>query len=135
MNALLWVLQGIMAFLTIPWGLMTLLHREQQAYVRYGPPEVAGMAVRLGDGPSPAARVGGFLAVACGAALVVPGLIGAATVLTPTAALSLLVPAVVAPARKLIRGEIGFFASFFGMLYLVTPPLLVAWGRLGPYPL
>lgn len=124
-----------MAFLTVPWGVHTLLYRPPQAYVRYGPPGIAGTVVGLGEGPSPATRLGAVLAIACGTALVVPGLIGEATVLTPIAALLLLAPAVASPARKLARGEIGPPFWFFGTLYLVTPPALVAWGRLGPYPL
>ncbi|MBF8190374.1 hypothetical protein ITP53_32620 [Nonomuraea sp. K274] len=75
MEVLLWILQGIMAFLTIPWGLITVLRREQRAYV-HGPPEAGGMPIRLGTGQ----------------------------------------------ARR--RG-----------LAESTPPVLVAWGRLGPYPL
>lgn len=136
MNVLLWVLQGIMAFMTIPAGLIALLHRPRpQVYIRYGPPEVLGRALFLEDQPSPAERLRGFLAAACGTALVVPGLVGTATVLTPIAALSLLIPAVVIPAQALKRGAIRPFAWFLLTLYFITPPALVAWGRLGPYPL
>ncbi|QUH03843.1 hypothetical protein HUO13_26200 [Saccharopolyspora erythraea] len=128
MDALLWVLQGVMAFLTVPSGLITALRRNERAYVH-------GMEVRSGDGPSPAARLGGVLSAACGTALVVPGLVGQATILTPIAALALVAPAALIPVRRAMQGSIGPVAAFFGMLYLAAPPILVAWGRFGPYPL
>ncbi|CAM04037.1 hypothetical protein A8924_5152 [Saccharopolyspora erythraea NRRL 2338] len=128
MDALLWVLQGVMAFLTIPSGLMTALRQNERVHMH-------GMEVRLGDGPSPAARVGGVLSAACGTALVVPGLIDEVTILTPIAALALVAPALAIPARRAMQGSIGPVAAVFGMLYLAAPPILVAWGRFGPYPL
>ncbi|MEU7532086.1 hypothetical protein AB0A74_40570 [Saccharothrix sp. NPDC042600] len=126
-DTLLWVLQGVMAFLTVPSGLMTALRPAAREYLH-------GEAVRLG-GPSPVERLGGLLVAACGVALLVPGLVGRATVLTPVAALALLVPAVVVPTLKVRRGDIGPGFWLFGVLYLAAAPVLVAWGRLGPYPL
>lgn len=117
MNVLLWVLQGVMAFITVPSGVM------------------AALGLGLTPDPSPVRRLGGALSAACGTALVVPGLIGTATILTPIAALALVLPAAGFPALRLRQGEIGPVFWFFGTLYLAAAPLLVAWGRLGPYPL
>ncbi|MFB9928068.1 hypothetical protein ACFORO_38330 [Amycolatopsis halotolerans] len=128
MDAVLWVLQGFMAFLTVPSGLMTALRREPRGVLH-------GETVGLGGGPGPAARLGGVLVAACGTALVLPGLMSRATVLTPFAALALLIPVAAVPTLKLKRGDIGPFRWFFGTLFLAIPPVLVAWGRLGPYPL
>lgn len=128
MNTFLWILQGLMAFVTLPAGLHAALRPVQRV-------EVHGTLVRADDWPSPAQRLGGVLSAACGTALVLPGLVHLATVLTPIAALALLGPAVFLPARKLRNGEIGPAFWFFGTLYLTAPSVLVAWGRLGPYPL
>lgn len=117
MNVLLWVLQGVMAFITVPSGVM------------------AALGSGLTADPSPLLRIGGALGAICGTALVLPGLIGVATILTPIAALALVLPAAAFPALRLSQGEIGPVFWFLGTLYLVAPPLLVAWGRLGPYPL
>src|SRR6185295_434217 len=64
MDALWWVFQGVMAFITVPSGLMTALRRGEAVYLH-------GRWVRLEGGPGPAARWGGVMAAACGLALVV----------------------------------------------------------------
>ncbi|WP_394614296.1 DoxX family protein [Lentzea sp. JNUCC 0626] len=125
MNVLLWVLQGVMAFLTVPSGLMTLF-RPDEVYLH-------GRWVGHGDRALAIAR--GLASVACGTALIVPGLIGTATILTPVAALLLVAPACYFPARQYGAGEIGPGMAVLGTLWLAFPPVFVAWARFGPYPL
>src|SRR5690349_11509674 len=117
-----------MAFLTVPAGLMTVFGRGEEVYLH-------GEWVRLNPGSRAFDVTRGVLSVACGVALIVPGLTGKATVLTPLAALALLVPAVAFPALRLRQGEIGPVFWFLGTIWLSFPPLFVAWARFGPYPL
>jgi hypothetical protein len=126
-NALLWFLQGVMAFLTIPSGVMTLLVPSWEPVLPdEEPPPDFNLPLEVGRG---------MAAVVCGTLLIVPGLVGEATILTPIAAAALLVPAVGFPALRWKQGEIGPVHCFFGTIWLVWPPALVAWGRFGPYPL
>ncbi|WP_285647724.1 DoxX family protein [Lentzea sp. NBRC 102530] len=125
MNVLLWVLQGVMAFLTIPSGVMTVLDPDRV--------HLHGRWVQVGD--RAVAVVRGLASVACGTALIVPGLIGKATVLTPIAALLLVAPACYFPARQFGAGEIGPGRWVLGTIWLAFPPVFVAWARFGPYPL
>ena len=124
-NVLLWVLQGVMAFLTIPSGLMTVFDPDR-VYLH-------GRWVQAGDRAAAVAR--GLASVACGTALIVPGLIGKATILTPIAALLLIAPASYFPARRLLEGETGPGLCLVETILLAGPPTFVAWARYGPYPL
>jgi uncharacterized membrane protein YphA (DoxX/SURF4 family) len=123
MNTLLWVLQILLAGVFLAAGLAKLTQSKEKLlprmeWVRPVPP---GLVKALG-----AAEVLGAVG------LVLPGLTGIATVLTPLAAVGLVVVMIGAVGDHLRRHEypkVGFTAL------LLVASAIVAWGRFGPYPL
>ena len=123
MNVLLWALQILLAVIFLGAGLTKLTQSKEKLlprmeWVRPVPP---GLVKALG-----AAEVLGAIG------LVLPGLTGIATVLTPLAALGLAVVMVGAILDHLRRREYPMVGLTALLLVL---SVIVAWGRFGPYPL
>ncbi|HEY8457646.1 MAG TPA: hypothetical protein VIL34_18785 [Actinopolymorphaceae bacterium] len=153
-NALLWVLQIWIGLGAVVIGLAAATYPRRATQLRYtyrtGRP--------LPRGPSRWERLAGAVTAICGVALILPGVLDTATLATPVAALVLAVGATIVRIRGYLRrptlqdqirdilqqpgvtGIVRFTPTRVGpsfpvFLLAVVGALVIAWGRLGPYPL
>ena len=123
MNAVLWVVQVLLAVVFTVAATTKLLRTREQLLTQlrwvegFTEGQVRGIAV---------AELLGVLG------LVVPGVTGVLTWLTPLAAAGLALDMAGAVATHARLGEWGFLAATSVLCALCV---LVAWGRFGPYPL
>lgn len=117
MNIALWVLQGLLAVAFGGAGLMKVTTPAEQ------------LAAKV-DLPARATRLIGAAELLGVLGLVLPGIFGTATVLTPLAATGLAVVAAGAVVYHRQRKE-----PFVPVAVLLVLALVVVVGRFGPYPL
>ena len=123
MNAVLWVLQLLLAMAFFAFGLL-MVTRSRERLQR-----VAGW---VEDFPAPAVRTIGVLELLGAVGVVLPGVLGVAGVLVPVAALGLAVILVGAIVTHLLRGE----QDELGLpVALLLAAAVVAAGRLSAWPL
>lgn len=123
MNVFLWILQILLAGLFAGAGLTKLTQPKEKLRDRMGWVE---------NVPPTQVKALGAAEVLAALGLVLPGLTGIATVLTPLAAVGLVIVmlgAVVVHARA--KEHPGTAMT----LVLLILAAIVAWGRFGPYPL
>lgn len=122
MNIVLWVLQGALAAVFLNAGLMKIAKSKEEL--------VAPMGKWVTSFPARGVKLLGLAEVLGAVGLVVPPLAGVAPVLTPTAAVGivvLMVGAIAAHARESEGAKIAMNVVL-GVLAAV-----VVWGRFGPY--
>ncbi len=123
MNAVLWLLQIVLALVFLALGLL-MLTRSRERLLR-----VAGW---VEDFPQWVVTAIGVLELLGAVGLVLPGVLGAAGVLVPVAALGLIVLLVGAITTHLLRGE----QDKVGVpVALLIAAAVVAAGRLSAWPL
>jgi hypothetical protein len=123
MNIALWVLQALLAVFFLAAGVFHLL--MPMARLR-------SSARWTEDVSPPLVRLIGLLEVLAALGLVLPGITHIATVLTPLAAIGVVLIFLGAIGLHVRRGEV----RVIGMHIVVIALALVAiWGRLGPYSL
>ena len=123
MNAVLWLLQIVLALVFLALGLL-MLTRSRERLLR-----VAGW---VEDFPQWVVTTIGVLELLGAVGLVLPGVLGAAGVLVPVAALGLIVLLVGAITTHLLRGE----QDEVGVpVALLIAAAVVAAGRLSAWPL
>jgi uncharacterized membrane protein len=121
MNVFLWILQGLLAALFAAAGVIKATQPRERLIAQL--PWVS-------DVSTPVVRLIGVVELAGALGLILPGVLGIATVLTPLAATGLAVTMVLAMGLHARRKEpqaIGFNA----ILLIVTA--FIAWGRFGPH--
>lgn len=121
MNAFLWVLQVVLAAAFLLSGALKVSQPR------------AKLATTMGwvdDFSDRTVKIIGALEVLAGIGLVLPALTGIASVLTPVAALGLVILMLGAAATHLRRGETQFVLVNLVLLLLAA---IVAWTRFGPY--
>lgn len=123
MNAVLWVLQVLLAIAFAMAGMMKLVRSKEQLAASMGWVE---------DFSSNAIKGIGGLEVMGALGLVLPAATGIVAVLTPLAAGGLVLLTAGATITHLRRHEYPMIAMP-GMLAILA--LVVAWGRFGPWPL
>jgi hypothetical protein len=122
-NAVLWLLQIVLALVFLALGLL-MLTRSRERLLR-----VAGW---VEDFPEGVVRTIGVLELLAAAALVLPGVLGAAGVLVSVAALGSVVLLIGAIVTHLLRGE----QDEVGLpVALLVAAAVVAAGRLSAWPL
>ena len=124
MNVVLWIVTIVLALAFLAAGLMKLTRSKAQL-VASGQGWVEG----FGSG---AVKAIGVAEVLGALGLVLPALTGTALALVPLAAIGLALLMVGALVTHLRRGE---KPQMVANAVLFALALLVAWGRLGPYPL
>ena len=123
MNAVLWLLQILLALAFLAIGLLMLARSRERLL------QVAGW---VEDFPAPAVRAIGVLELLGAVGVVLPGVLGVAGVLVPVAALGLAVILVGAIVTHLLRGE----QDEVGLpVALLLAAAVVAAGRLSAWPL
>ncbi len=123
MNAVLWLLQILLALAFIALGLLKLTRSRERLL------KVAGW---VEDIPEPVVRLIGAFELLGAAGLVLPLLVGGAGAVVPVAALGLAVLLVGAVVTHLLRGEQDEVAA---PVVLLIAAALVAAGRLSAWPL
>jgi hypothetical protein len=122
----LWIVQGLLALAFLGAGGMKLV-TPRKRLIDSG----SGMAW-VNDFSAPAVKAIGTAEVLGAAGLVLPGVLGVATVLTPLAGVGLLLLMIGAVVTHIRRGERTAVAP---PLVLGLLALVVAVARFGPYPL
>ena len=123
MNAVLWLLQILLALAFLAIGLLMVARSRERLL------QVAGW---VEDCPAPAVRAIGVLELLGAVGVVLPGVLGVAGVLVPVAALGLAVILVGAIVTHLLRGE----QDEVGLpVALLLAAAVVAAGRLSAWPL
>jgi uncharacterized membrane protein YphA (DoxX/SURF4 family) len=121
-NAVLWIIAGVLAVAFLASGVMKLTRtREQLA--------ASGMGWATDFGPG-TVRLVGALEVLAAIGLILPALLGIAPVLVPLAATGLVLVMIGAAVVHARRGEYPLIAVNVVLLILAA---VVAWGRFGPY--
>jgi len=123
MNIVLWILQGVLAAVFLQAGLTKITKPKEEL--------VAPLGAWVDSFPAPGVKLLGLVEVLGAIGLVAPPLAGIAPVLSPVAAVGIIlimVGAVVAHARESAGSKIAMNVVL-GVLAAV-----VAWGRFGPYP-
>ena len=123
MEIALWIAQGLLAFVMLMAGLPKLTQpreklQERMAYVE----DVSDGSVKA---------IGG-LEIVASLGLILPGIFGIATILTPLAALGVIVIQIGATVTHARRSET---QMIFMNVVLILIAGFVAWGRFGDYPL
>jgi uncharacterized membrane protein YphA (DoxX/SURF4 family) len=122
MNTLLWILQIVLALAFAGAGLLKLIK----------PP--AELAKMLGgwvdDFPTALLKPLGLAELAGAVGLVVPPLVGVLPVLTPIAAVGLVIVMLGAVVTHARRGE---YPNVAANLVLAAVAVVIAWSRFGPY--
>jgi len=124
MNLVLWIIASPLALAFLLAGTFTLISGRER--LRSG-----GMAW-VEDFPLAAVKAIGLAEVLGAVGLVMPGLLGIATGLVPAAAIglaALMVGAAITHARRGEHGAIALNAVLFALA------AVIAWGRLGSWPL
>lgn len=124
MHVALWAAAGVLAALLLVAGLTKGLQPKDRLYEQ-------GLTY-VEDFPGWLIRTLGWAEVLGAVGLILPGLVGVAPVLVPVAAICVGVTMVGAVVVHLRRGET---AKALVPLVLLVLAALVAWGRLGPWPL
>jgi uncharacterized membrane protein YphA (DoxX/SURF4 family) len=122
MNIVLWVLQAVLAAVFLSAGLPKIAKPKEEL--------VASMGEWVNSFPAPGVKLLGLVEVLGAIGLIVPPLVGVAPVLSPVAAVGIvviMVGAIVAHARESAGSKIAMNVVL-GVLAVV-----VAWGRFGPY--
>jgi uncharacterized membrane protein YphA (DoxX/SURF4 family) len=122
-NAVLWLLQIVLALAFLALGLL-MVTRSRERLLR-----VAGW---VEDFPQGVVTAIGVLELLAAAGLVLPGVFGVAGVLVPVAAVGLVVLLIGAIATHLLRGEQDEVAAPVALLIAAA---VVAAGRLSAWPL
>jgi uncharacterized membrane protein YphA (DoxX/SURF4 family) len=123
MNAVVWVLQILLALAFVLAGVMKSTRPRQQLATSMGWVE---------DFSDNTVRTIGVLEVLAGIGLLLPAVTGVATVLVPLAAVGLALLMVLAALTHRRRGE----SQMIGInAVLLVLAVVVAWARFGPYPL
>jgi uncharacterized membrane protein YphA (DoxX/SURF4 family) len=123
MNAVVWVLQILLALAFLLAGVMKSTRPRQQLATSMGWVE---------DFSDNTVRTIGVLEVLAGIGLLLPAVTGVATVLVPLAAVGLVLLMVLAALTHRRRGE----SQMIGInAVLLVLAVVVAWARFGPYPL
>ncbi|MEN5073124.1 DoxX family protein [Isoptericola cucumis] len=123
MNVALWIVAALFASGFIAGGVV----KQVWSYERY--------AARLGwpeDFSPGKVKFMGVVEMLGGLGLVVPGLLGIATVLVPVAASAMALYMAGAVTERIRRNE---YTELLGDLVFLGAMLFVAWGRFGPEPL
>src|SRR5262245_53439916 len=123
MNLVLWAIAGLLAAIFGAVGILTLVFRKD-VLVRSG-------ITWVEDFGTPMVKVIGALELLAALALVLPGARGAATWLTPVAALGLVLLMAFAVRYHLRHHELRLAAGTGLLLVLAA---ILAWGRFVPYP-
>lgn len=121
MNALLWVLQVLLALVFLPAGGLKLAMPKERLRERLAWVESVSDATLKFIG---AVEVLGALG------LVLPAATGIAPILTPIAAVGLAIIMVLAAALHIRRGE---YSAVVANAVLFAIAVVIAWGRFGPY--
>jgi uncharacterized membrane protein len=122
-NAVLWLLQIVLALAFLALGLLMLTQSRERLL------RVAGW---VEDFPQPVVTAIGVLELLGAVGVVLPGVLGVAGVVVPVAALGLAVLLVGAIATHLLRGEQDEVAA---PVLLLVAAAAVAAGRLSAWPL
>ncbi|MFI5167798.1 MAG: DoxX family protein [Thermoanaerobaculales bacterium] len=122
MNAALWIAAGLLAAVNLAAGLTKLL-KPKEALVQQMK-WASDFSVRSVHGI-------GVLEVLGAVGIVVPGVVGVATVLVPLAAVGLALLQVGAAVTNVRYGEANRLPI---NVVLIALAAFVAWGRFGPYP-
>jgi uncharacterized membrane protein YphA (DoxX/SURF4 family) len=122
-NAVLWLLQIVLALAFLALGLLMLTQSRERLL------RVAGW---VEDFPQPVVTAIGVLELLGAVGVVLPGILGVAGVVVPVAALGLAVLLVGAIATHLLRGEQDEVAA---PVLLLVAAAAVAAGRLSAWPL
>lgn len=123
MSTALWILQGLLAFGFAIAGSMKLLRTRDQLSSTMGWVE---------DFSATTIKMIGTLEILAAVGLVLPGLTGVAPVLTPLAASGLALLMIGAAGAHMRRREWG---NLVPVVLLGGMAAVVAWGRLGAWPL
>jgi uncharacterized membrane protein YphA (DoxX/SURF4 family) len=122
MNVLLWVLAGVLAAVFLGSGAMKLVRTK---------PQLAGAGQGWVEPFSPGTiKLIGVLEVAAAVGLVLPAALTIAPILTPIAAVGLILVMAGAVVTHARRHEIPNMAV---NIVLAIVAVVVAWGRFGPY--
>jgi uncharacterized membrane protein YphA (DoxX/SURF4 family) len=120
-NLLLWILQSVLAAAFLAAGAMKLAQPRERQVARMKWVE---------DVPEPGIKAIGALEVAGAIGLTLPGALGIAVVLTPSAAVGLAALMLGAAGLHARRSEPSRIATNVVLLALAV---VIAWGRFGPY--
>ena len=123
MNVVIWVLQILLALAFLAAGITKVTQPRQKLATNMGWVE---------DFSDPAVRSIGTLEILGALGLLVPALIGVATVLVPISAVGLALLMIGAAATHRRRGELPMIGINAVLLLLAV---VVAWARFGPYSL
>lgn len=124
MSTALWIASGILAAMMLVAGLTKTLRTKEQLHA-------TGLTY-VEDFPAAFVRILGIAEVLGAAGLILPGLLGIATILVPVAAVCLGITMVGAVVVHLRRGET---SKLLMPIALALLAVFVAWGRFGPWPL
>jgi uncharacterized membrane protein len=122
MNAVLWILQAVLAVMFALAGIMKVAQPKEK---------LVGRLPWVEDFSTTTVKLIGTAEIAAALGMILPDATGIATVLTPLAATGLAVLMVLAAITHARRKEPSAIA-FNAVLLILTA--VVAWGRLGPYP-
>ena len=122
MNVVLWVIAGLLALAFLASGGIKVIQSKEK---------LAGMGMGwASDFPAGGVKAIGALEVLGAIGLILPALLGIATVLVPFAALGLGLTMIGAIVVHLRRGENSAIGAPIVLLLLSA---FVLWGRFGPY--
>lgn len=121
MNTALWIVQGVLAVLFALAGVLKTTRPKEK---------LAPMLPWVEDYSPATVRFIGAVELLAAAGLVLPAVLGVATVLTPLAAAGLAVTMVLAAVVHVRRNEPGAVVVNVVLLALAG---FVVWGRFGPY--
>jgi uncharacterized membrane protein YphA (DoxX/SURF4 family) len=120
-NVALWILQAVLAALFAASGVQKLARPREALVATYA---------WMQDTPPATVRVVAVAEMAAAVGLIAPAAIGAASILTPTAAAGLVLMLALAAGLHVHRREPSGVAV---TVVLLVASAVVAWGRFGPY--
>ena len=121
MNVVLWVIAGLLALAFLGAGLTKLLQPKEKLATNMGWTD---------DFSAGVVKTIGALEILAAVGLILPAVLGIATVLVPIAATGLVLLMVGAAITHVRRGESQMIVVNLTLLVLAA---IVAWGRFGPY--
>lgn len=121
MNTFLWVLQWVLAAAFLVSGALKAFRPKEQLASQMG---------WVNDFSGPVVKLIGALEILAAIGLVVPALTGIAVILTPLAAVGLILVMIGAIATHARRKE---YPIAVANLVLLLIAAVIAWGRFGPY--
>ncbi len=124
MNIVLWIVAAFLALTFVTAGIFKATHTPAQI--------VEAGQKWAGDFSAPVVKAIGGLEVLGAVGLILPGVTKIAPILVPMAAVGLILVQLGAAATHARRGE---RPQIGANIFLIALAALVAWGRLGPYPL